>query len=149
MRTGRLSISRGHRYGGPAAPAPRLSIVGTAEPAPRIAVESQAAVASEYKPVYDRLGALERLARLRDSGVLDEAEFAAEKAAILNPQAGELVLNEPLLVPERPRSPSLLGRLFGWKLVPIGIAAGLALSYASQPNETLRFLEETLRLLGA
>ena len=146
MRTGRLTISRGHRFGGPAAPAPRLSVVGGSAPAAHAAPTESS---DEYKPVHDRLGALERLARLRDIGVLDEAEFAAEKAYILG-HHDELVLNEPLLAPEKLRgSPSLLGRLLGWKFVPVGLAAGLALSYASQPDETLRFFDEALRLFGA
>jgi hypothetical protein len=33
--------------------------------------------------------------------------------------------------------------------VPVGIAAGLALSFVSQKQETLRFFDEALRLFGA
>ena len=136
MRTGRLSISRGHS--GESA-APRLSIVARGEPVP---------VSPEYRPVHDRLSALERLARLRDQGALTEEEFAAEKSAILgDPQ--ELVLNEPLLAHEPTRRPTLLGHLFGWKIIPVGLVAGLALSYASQPRETLRFFGDALSLFGA
>jgi len=137
MRTGKLSISRGR---GPVEGAgPRLSIVPRGEPAP---------VSPEYRPVHDRLSALERLARLHEQGALTDAEFAAEKMAILG-DPNELVLNEPLLAPEPPRRPTLMGRLFGWKIIPVGILAGLALSYASQPRETLRFFDEALRLFGA
>src|SRR5687768_4251019 len=127
MRTGKLSISRGR---GPAeAAGPRLSIVARGEPTP---------VSAEYRPVHERLSALERLARLREQGALTDAEFAAEKAAILG-DPNELILNEPLLAPEPVGGPTLMGRLFGWKIIPVGILAGLALSYASQPRETLRF----------
>ena len=37
----------------------------------------------------------------------------------------------------------------GWKFLPVGLAAGLALSAAAQPNETIRFFDEALRLFGA
>ncbi|HWT13967.1 MAG TPA: hypothetical protein VN231_14530, partial [Allosphingosinicella sp.] len=113
----------------------------------------------EYLCVHDRLTALERLARLRDQGTLSAGEFAAEKAFILNLPTDELVLREPVpaaaaiaepAAPTRPRpGPSLLGRLFGWKLVPVSLVAGLALSFATQPQDTLRFFDEALRLFGA
>ncbi len=143
MRTGKLSIGRGHRTGGLSATGPRLSIVAR-EPVAAVPPP----VSPEYQPVHDRLSALERLARLREQGALTDEEFAAEKASILGP-ADTLVLNEPLVAPEPVPSQSLLGRLFGWKIIPIGLAAGVALSYASQPRETLRFFEDALRLFGA
>jgi hypothetical protein len=143
MRTGKLSISRGRGPTGSAGLGPRLSIV-TRSP------EAEAPILStHYQVVHDRLSALERLARLHDQGALTDEEFAAEKAAILGPAPDELVLNEPLLAPEPPRAPTLFGRLFGWKVIPVGIVAGLALSYASQPRETLRFFDEVVRLFGA
>jgi hypothetical protein len=143
MRTGRLSISRGDRSGPPTGP--RLSIVARGEPA----IPAQdLPVSPEYRPVHDRLNALERLARLHDQGVLTDEEFAAEKAAILG-RAEELVLNEPLIAPAPERGPTLLRRLFSWRFIPVGIVAGLALSFASQPQETMRFFDEALRLFGA
>ena len=146
MRTGRLSISRGHQAGGAAAPGPRLSIVASTQPE----MPSQPTfVSPEYQPVHDRLTALERLARLHDQGALTDAEFAAEKAMLLARHTDELVLNEPLLAPEPARGPTLVGRLLGWRFIPVGIVAGLALSFASQPDETMRFFEESLRLFGA
>jgi hypothetical protein len=39
--------------------------------------------------------------------------------------------------------------LLDWRLVSFALAAGLGLSYAMQPRETLRFFDEALRLLGA
>ncbi len=143
MRTGKLSISRGHRTSGMSAPGPRLSIVAR-EPV----ANAPAPVSPEYQPVHDRLGALERLAGLREQNVLTDEEFAAEKSAILG-AADTLVLNEPLVAPEPARGQSLLGRLFGWRIIPVGLLAGIALSYASQPRETLRFFEDALRLFGA
>ena len=153
MPTGKLAISRGHGVGASAAPKRRLSSADGASAArrsaPRSGAEEQAPIAPEYKPVHDRLSALERLARLRDLEILTEEEFLAEKAHILGHQAEELVLNEPLLATETARGPSLLGRMLSWKFVPVGLAAGIALSYASQPTETTRFFDDALRLLGA
>lgn len=137
MRTGRLMIARGHEV----AAAPRLALVESDGPS--------RPVAPLYKPMHDRLGALERLARLHAQGALTEAEFAAEKALVLEQHPDELLLNAPLLPVESPRTPSLIGRLFGWKILPIGLAAGLALSYAAQPQQTLRFFSDALRLFGA
>jgi hypothetical protein len=47
------------------------------------------------------------------------------------------------------RRPSLLGRLFDWRLLPLGLVAGLGFSFATQKQETIRFFDEALRLLGA
>ena len=95
MRTGKLSISRGAGSAGSAGIGPRLSIVARESTA---AAAAPAAPASpEYRPIHDRLSALERLARLHEQSALTDEEFAAEKAAILGPGP---VLNEPLLTPE-------------------------------------------------
>jgi hypothetical protein len=142
MRTGKLSISRGRGSSGAASSGPRLSIVARASAAP------EPALSPEYRAVHDRLSALERLARLHDQGALTDEEFAAEKAAILG-DPNELVLNEPLIPAEPAQGPSLLARQFGWRIIPVGLLAGLGLSYASQPRETLRFFEDALRLFGA
>jgi Short C-terminal domain len=51
----------------------------------RVARERRVAAASPSAvPGEQRLAALERLGRLRDSNVLDEDEFEAEKARILS-----------------------------------------------------------------
>ena len=142
MRTGKLAISRGHRLGSTPI-TPRLGIVGSAD------TKGPAFVSPEYQPVHDRLAALERLARLRKQGALTPEEFVAEKAMILGRYADELVLNEPLLADDVSRGPSLVDRLFGLKIIPVGIAAGLALSFAAQPEATIRFFGDALRLFGA
>ena len=161
MRTGKLSISRGYRFGDVAAPAPRLVLVPKSDDAPkpkpgRGPAAPAVPVSAEYQPAHDRLAALERLARLRKQGILTAEELAAEKALILNRTAGERVAHEAATIdeaePPRPvsaRGPSLLGRLFGWRFLPLGMAAGVGLSFATQPQETIRFFDETLRLLGA
>ncbi len=161
MRTGKLSISRGYQFGESAAAMPRLVLVPRSDDRPpakpaRAAPTAAVPVCEEYRPAHDRLAALERLARLHKQGMLCAEEFAAEKARILNPPAGELVLREAAAAgpadaerPPRPhRGPSLLGRLLSWRFVPVGIVAGLGLSFASQPQETMRFFDEALRLLG-
>ncbi len=150
MRMGKLSISRGHRFDEEGAP--RLALVPSAEG------EALAASASpDYHLVHDRLTSLERLARLLEQGALSAEEFAAEKAIILGLPADELVLRAPPPLPvsfvpaaprRRSRGPSLLGRLLSWKLIPVGVVAGLGLSFASQPDATFRFFDETLRLFG-
>ena len=141
MPTGKLAISRGHQRAEAAQPA----AAGPGMP-----------VSPEYLLVNDRLSALERLTRLFEQGALSAEEFATEKAIILRLPADELVLREPAPVSfspaspsRRARGPSLLGRMLGWWLLPIGIVAGLALSFASQPGETVRFFDEALRLFGA
>jgi hypothetical protein len=92
--------------------------------------------------VEHRLAALERLSQLLERGVLSPEEFAAEKALVLRLPADELVLHENAAAAEP--HPSLLGRLFGWRLVAAGLAAGLALSAYSTP-EALGDLSRYLR----
>jgi len=164
MRTGRLSISRGHQIEGVAeASAPRLKLVQSpAEPAPaQVSAPAEAPpVSPDYHLVHDRLTVLERLTRLRKSGALSAEEFAAEKARILALPADELLLNEPApvhFVPATPRGgpqqgPSLLGRLLQRRFIlfiMFSLGAGLAFSYAAQPNATLRFIDQSLRIVGA
>ena len=157
MRTGRLSISRGHQLQGePVAFPPQLTLVPQpAEPrAAPVSVPLQAPPASpDYQLVHDRLSALERLTRLFELGALSAEEFAAEKALVLSLPADELLLNQPAPVgfmPAAPRAgargPSLLGRLFGWKLLLFGLVAGLGLSWAAQPHQTQHMLDQIVRL---
>ena len=159
MRTGTLGIRRGHQIGDDLPAPPRLSVVPRCkEPSapPDAADEPPPRPASpEYHAIHDRLAVLERLARLFEQGALTQAEFAAEKAALLSFPANELILVEsvddspalPAAIP--PRRPSLIGRLFAWRLVPVALAAGLLFSFATQPQETMRFFDEALRLFGA
>ena len=148
MRTGKLSISRGYRTGDPAPAAPRLTLVPREVEAVRAqAKAAPASVTPEYQPAHDRLAALERLARLAKQGALTAEEFAFEKARLLGHAGIETILEQPAPVPS-PAGPSLLGRLLGWKVLPLGLAAGLGLSFAAQPQQTLRFFDESLRLIG-
>ena len=177
MRTGKLSISRGQQFGEAKSSTPRLALVPREEPsavpapvgvdkrqapparkpaAPVPEVSPLVPASPEYHFVHDRLTAIERLTRLRDQGALSAREYAAEKAIILALPADELVLHAAVpdqeQVAPRPlpvQGPSLFGRLFDWKILPFALAAGLGLSYATQPVETVRFFEEALRLFGA
>jgi hypothetical protein len=163
MRTGKLSISRGHQLPSEEGePAPRLAVV----PAPTARADNPAgdrapapvpdAAPDELLPDHElidrRLTALERLARLAEYGALSAEEFADEKALILGrfgerPAAGATPVSFAPAAPRRSRS--LLGRLFGgWRAIPVGLTAGIALSFATQPEATLRVADELLRLFG-
>jgi hypothetical protein len=136
MRTGRLNISRGHRQvETDDSPAPHLALVPQAgEPAP----VSPAPAAPDYQAVEARLTALERLVRLYELGALSLEEFAAEKALILGESAPVTPVH---FVPQQPRrrhSPSLLGRMFSWWFLLLCLAAGIGLSFATQPEATGR-----------
>ena len=121
----------------PRTPAAQLPAKPAETPAP----------AADFRLVHHRLAALERLAALLEKGALDAAEFAAEKALILRLPAEELVLG-PERAAVQPRGPSLLGRLLGWRVLAAGAALGLAVSFATQPQELLTVAERAGRLLG-
>lgn len=144
MRTGKLAISRGHHWAEPAEARPAPLAIVPSEPEPDAEPEvAEPGSASLGLPIQERLDALERLVRLAEQGAFTPEEFAAEKALILGRAPAEFV------AAIAPRRPSLLGRLMGWKLIPLGLAAGLGLSWFAQPTETQRVFEEALRLFGA
>jgi hypothetical protein len=154
MRTGKLTISRGYQLDQAAPPVPRLSLVPRAAepPSPEPELGPPPGL-PEYQAVKERLAGIERLARLYKQGALTDDEFAAEKAALLSRRSDPRFVTASIPcapVPEvhSMRGPTLLGRIFGWKVLPVGIVAGLAFSYASQPRETLDFFDEALRLVG-
>ena len=143
MRTGRLAISRGHHWAEPAEARPAPLTIVPPVPEPEVEPESVEEPAPVGLPVHERLDALERLVRLAEQGAFTPEEFAAEKALILGRAPAGLA------AAIAPRRPSLLGRLLGWKLIPLGLIAGLGLSWFTQPAETRRVFEEALRLFGA
>ena len=143
------SISRGHEREDAPENVHRLSIVARGDPPPPVPAPTPC-LSPLYQPVHDRLAALERLAHLHERGALSDEEYAAEKAVILERHPDELVLNEPLIGAEAPApGPPLLGGWLSWKFIPVGLAAGLALSFASQPRETMRFFSDLFSLFGA
>jgi len=159
MRTGRLSISRGHQLQGePVAIPPQLTLVpqpAESRPAPVSVLEQAPPASPDYHLIHDRLTSLERLTRLFELGALSSDEFAAEKGLVLGLPADELILRTPApvgFVPAAPRraqrGPTLLGRMLGWKFILFSLAAGLGLSMATQSRETQHLFEQTLRLFG-
>ncbi|MGQ0558356.1 MAG: SHOCT domain-containing protein [Sphingosinicella sp.] len=163
MAVGKHSICRGHELGETPVVAPRFAgetaegAIAPAHPLPPL----PASLSADYGWIHERLTAVERLVRLYDQGALSEAEFAAEKAVILG---GERPLPSEYAAPlpglptsfsparvqasRRVRGPSLFGRLLCWPVLLPGLAAGVALSLASQPEATMHFLDEGLRLFG-
>ena len=143
MRTGRLNISRGHRQAGPEElPASHLAHVPPiADPAPVSAMFRPET--PDHKALEARLTALERLVRLYEIGALSLEEFAAEKALIRGETAPVVPVH---FVPQQRsadrKGPSLLGRMPSWWFPPLCLAAGIGLSYATQPEATSRLFTQ-------
>src|SRR5688572_18225547 len=144
MQGGKLMISRGLPAAEEAVPLARRpeplpQDVPWPQVAPSPSAGSRDAPVSDIHLVDYRLAALERLSRLRDKGALSAEEFAAEKALVLHLPAGELLLVPGQIV--RPRGPSLLGRLLGWKMLAAGAAAGLLFSYVNAPQDLIGLVD--------
>ena len=141
----------------PHQPAPSLLLLTAADAVPTPLARSPEP-ASDHELIDRRLTALERLTRLAAQGALSAEEFAQEKALVLGRFTARPAPQGPVsFVPAaprperqpRPRGPSLLGRLFGgWHMIPVGLLAGLALSFATQPQATIDVFDEALRLFG-
>jgi len=151
MQGGKVMISRGHESTGEVVPitsslraSPPASVEPESEPA-RIAPRDAFSPAPDIQLVDYRIQALERLARLRDKGALDPDEYLAEKCLVLRLPAGE---GEVSLTPSRRAKPgpSLVGRLFSWKLVALGAASGIAFIAATAPSDLVRLYETLLRI---
>ena len=144
MRTGKLAIARGYQLAAPAEPAPsHLVLVPGSEAEPAAAPDPPS-----IGQVGDRLSALERLTRLYEQGALSADEFLDEKAAILGRRADAPVSFSPSRPPSA-RGPSLLGRVFDWKLLLISLVVGLGFSFVTQPDTTLRLFDQVGRYFGA
>lgn len=160
MRTGRLAISRGFSAPEPHGEPARFALVPAVEqtaPPPEPAPETEPTLTDALATVNARLAALERLARLCETGALTVDEFLVEKAAILGHRRSDLSGPQASDAPPisfhpvsraRPRGRSLAGRI-GWALIPLGLVAGLGLSAFSQPDATARVFDEALRMIGA
>lgn len=162
MQGGKLIISRGLQAVPEAAPRPvereaqpRPELRAVPQPRPGERPERPVAAPAgarapvsiaDYQLVRERLDALERLSLLRDIGVLSPEEFAAEKALVLRLPAEELLLDEEHLLPRR--GPSLLGRLFGWKMLLVGAIVGLGLSAYTAPQDLMKLADGASRLIG-
>ena len=139
MRTGRLSISRGHPPETMEDAPSHLALVPSA--AETLAAPAPAPV-TDIQSATERLTALERLVRLYEQGALSVEEFAAEKMLIL----GDLPRAAPVhFVPAAPRprrGPSLLGRILSWPFLLLCLAAGIGFSFATQPEATNRLVTQ-------
>jgi hypothetical protein len=107
-----------------------------------VPIDRARAASAESNLVLGRLEALERLVRLRDQNVLTPQEFAAEKALVLGLAAADASPPPPA------HTPALAARLFDWRLLLAGTAAGLALSWYSAPQDLLGLLDRAARILG-
>jgi hypothetical protein len=145
MQGGKLMISRG-------VPAVEQAVPLGRRPEPSVQAPLQPVSSRQDIPASDihlvdyRLAALERLSRLRDKGALSLEEFAAEKALVLALPTGEMELAPEQII--RPRGPSLLSRLFGWRMLAMGAAAGLIFSYVTAPQDLLGLVDRASRLLA-
>ena len=103
-------------------------------------VEAAPVPAANLEAVNARLAALERLVSLYEQGALTIEEFVAEKILIL----GEPPVSPVRFVPAkaRRRNRSLLGRMLSWPFLLLCLAAGLGLTYATQPEATNRFVTQ-------
>lgn len=142
MRTGRLSISRGHpQVVAEETPPAHLALVPPAsEPAPVAPPGRAPERAPDLQTINERLTALERLVRLYEQGALSIEEFEAQKRLIM----GEPPRAAPVhFAPARPRpgkpGPSLLGRMLSWPFLLLCLIAGIGFSFATQPEATSRF----------
>ena len=127
MRTGRLSISRGHEIAERRAPPRPISF----SPAPR---------QTALDLIHVRINALERLTRLVEQGTISLDEFRVEKALILQLTGGKPA-------PKKSRSPRKR-RLRGWQLIPLAAFAGIGLSWWAQPDQTLAVFNQAAALFA-
>jgi hypothetical protein len=134
MRTGKLTISRGHEI------LARLER-GVETDGP-VSFQPAAAV-TEIERLHLRLAAIERLARLVEQGILSHQEFREEKALVMGLTGEELLLTE--VAPEVASSrPSLAGRLLHWRIVAALGVAGLTWLWMAEPEGSAALLASLL-----
>jgi hypothetical protein len=133
MRTGKLSISRGHqllreRPAPPQAPMRPVSFTPCQD-------------TGELHLIQVRLNALERLSRLVEQGVISLDEFKLEKSLVLRLTGEELLLTKAA-PPVAPRArASLAARIPRWTLVLIAPLAAFGASFWAAPAETMAWVE--------
>lgn len=137
MRTGKLTISRGHE----------LLRHREEQPAVQPVSFSPCRETGELHRIQVRLNALERLTRLFEQGAISLDEFKLEKSLVLRLTAEELLLtsaaprDRPAPAPI-PANPSLLGRLLGWRSALLALVGAGAFQLWSQPEATLAWLSD-------
>ena len=133
MRTGKLSISRGHELlREPPAPAP-------APPRPVSFTPSRET--GELHLIQVRLNALERLTRLVEQGMISLDEFKLEKSLVLRLTGEELLLTRAAPPPPARAQAPLAARIPRWTLVLIAPLAAFGASLWAAPAETMAWFE--------
>ncbi len=133
MRTGRLSISRGHELlRERAVPAAR------GEPPVRPVSFTPSRETGELHLIQVRLNALERLTRLVEQGAISLDEFKLEKSLILRLTGDELLLTDPA---PPPSAPPLVARMPRWALLIALPLAAAGAFFGAAPAEALAWME--------
>jgi hypothetical protein len=133
MRTGKLSISRGHQLLAER-PAPAQAPVRPVSFTP-------CQDTGELHLIQVRLNALERLSRLVEQGVISLDEFKLEKSLVLRLTGEELLLTKAA-PPATPQArASLAGRIPRWTLVLMAPLVAFGASFWAAPAETMAWVE--------
>jgi hypothetical protein len=137
MRTGKLSISRGHELlRDRAAPAP------CPEAPVRPVSFTPCRETGELHRIQVRLNALERLTRLVEQGAISLDEFKLEKSLVLRLTGEELLLTSPAPPPPPPeRSAPLAARMPRWTILLAAPLLGIAAFLWAAPAEALAWLD--------
>ena len=136
MRTGKLTISRGHQLlreraaAGPSADAPVRPVSFT-----------PCRQTGELHRIQVRLNALERLTRLVEQGAISLDEFKLEKSLVLRLTGEELLLTSPVSPPPPECRAPLVARLRGWPILIAAPLLALAGFFWAAPAEALAWLD--------
>jgi hypothetical protein len=133
MRTGKLSISRGHEL-------LRERPVPVAAPVRPVSF-SPSPETGELHLIQVRLNALERLSRLVEQGVISLDEFKLEKSLVLRLTGEELLLTRAAPPAAGPAGAPLVARLPRWTLVLAAPLVALGAFLWAAPAETLAWVE--------
>lgn len=154
MQSKSHNISRGSERAERRTGEPKLSLVSRTKLAEAEPRPAPVQVLPDERRLTARLDALERLARLRSQDLLTAEEYASEKALLLGHwEEDQAIPHLRTMAAAAPgdieQGSSLVGQMFSWKFLPIGAVAGIALSFGIQPQETMRYFDQALRLVGA
>jgi hypothetical protein len=139
MRTGKLTISRGHQM-----LQERVAAPGARPEAPVRPVSfTPCGDTSELHLIQVRLTALERLTRLVEQGAISLDEFKLEKSLVLRLTGEELLLTRavPPLPPPAAPSPPLVARVPRWAILLGAPLVGVAAFLWAAPAEALAWFD--------
>ena len=131
MRTGKLTISRGHEL--------LRERAAPAEAPVRPVSFTPSRDTGELHLIQVRLNALERLTRLVEQGTISLDEFKLEKSLVLRLTGEELLLTKA--APATPPSAPLASQAPRWALVLLAPLVALAATLWAAPTETLAWFE--------